>query len=424
MMRLQHTFRELPLQERGRIANQNLTPQQVTVAPKLAHAREHHSRPMRASVVSGGDDGGDGEGDGESDGPLPPEAIQFLRLLDPNAARFTFQTAQDRPTGVKITRPELARILHSPVELRHFNKLGAGIFVAVNETDLRGRKTENIIRIRAVWNEDDHGYAGRFPLPPSIVVETSRGRYHRYWLTNWPADEQGRADHRAVMERMIADYASDHSAKDVTRALRLPGFYHLKYVPFLVRIISAAGHRYTREQILAAFPPIPRKPVGPARPWRSHDVDDEQIVDALDHIPADDREVWLAIGMALKDYYGEKGRALWDRWSQTSSKFDPKTQNYVWKSFRKIGITIRTLFALAYKNGWRPKRDKYNPVEQPLWSAAGKTIAHFPEHEAHVRFADYFGRHPQIVSWTRAEQIFETILAKHRTNGATRRAAP
>ena len=56
-----------------------------------------------------------------------------------------------------------------------------------------------------------------FPIEPSLVVESSPGRFHRYWLLAepWPADERGRADHAAVMERMIESYGSDPNAKDL-----------------------------------------------------------------------------------------------------------------------------------------------------------------------------------------------------------------
>ena len=33
------------------------------------------------------------------------------------------------------------------------------------------------------------------------------------------------------MERMISDYGSDPGAKDVSRVLRVPGFFHLKGEP-------------------------------------------------------------------------------------------------------------------------------------------------------------------------------------------------
>jgi hypothetical protein len=107
----------------------------------------------------------------------------FLKLLDPSADIFTFQTADDDRSR---RNPLLASVIHSPPpvrdQLQRLNDQGAGIFVTANETDGKGRKSENIKRIRAVWQEDDAGFDGPFPLEPSMVVETSPGRFHRYWL--------------------------------------------------------------------------------------------------------------------------------------------------------------------------------------------------------------------------------------------------
>ena len=99
------------------------------------------------------------------------------------------------------------------------------------ETALEGRRTaDNIRRVRTLFQEDDRAYTGQFPIEPSVVVETSPGHFHRYWLIvgEWPADEDGRRDFRGVIERMIRDYGSDPGAKDICRVLRLPGFLNRK----------------------------------------------------------------------------------------------------------------------------------------------------------------------------------------------------
>jgi RepB DNA-primase from phage plasmid len=188
---------------------------------------------------------------------LPNAAQQFLKLLDPAAEQFTFQTFQDRPQGAAITNPKLARVHQGADLLQRYYRNGAGVWVTVNETDGRGRRSENIVRIRCIFQEADAGYGGPFPLEPSITIETSPQRFHRYWLTSWGADAQGRRDFAAVMERMVASYGSCKGAKDISRVLRVPGFLHRKSTPHLVQIVSAPGHRYSREQILRAFPPIP-----------------------------------------------------------------------------------------------------------------------------------------------------------------------
>jgi hypothetical protein len=176
------------------------------------------------------------------------EAHRFLRLLDPKARSFTFQTFEDKRPA---TKGELARVIHSPAwaTLLEMHACGAGVYVSVNATDGKGRKSENIKRIRAVWQEDDKGHGGPFPLDPSLVIESSPNHFHRYWLVdNWPADEQGRADFANVMERMVASYGSDKNAKDISRVLRLPGFLHRKdpALPHLVSLVEDSGRRYAR----------------------------------------------------------------------------------------------------------------------------------------------------------------------------------
>jgi hypothetical protein len=130
------------------------------------------------------------------------QSRRFLDLLSPGVAGFTFQTFDD---DREQKNPALTRVIQSPPpvrdELLRLNEQGAGVFVTINETDGNGRKSENIERIRAVWQEDDDAFEGAFPLNPSMVVESSPGKFHRYWLIadDWPADEQGRADFAAVI---------------------------------------------------------------------------------------------------------------------------------------------------------------------------------------------------------------------------------
>ena len=240
-------------------------------------------------------------------------AVAFLKLLDAND-RYTFQTFEDKKPPMQR---DLAKIVHSPKaadRLKTLHRLGAGIYITVNETDLRGRTVENIKRVRAVFQEDDGGFDGQFPLKPSFVVQSSPGHFHRYWLidSDWPADEQGRADFSSVMGRMIESYGSDPNAKDITRVLRVPGFLHRKADPFMVRIVEATGHRYSRADIIAAFPRVEREQKQ-YKEWKPQGDEDQRIRDALNFINADDRDLWLQCGMALKDHHGDSGRPLWDQ---------------------------------------------------------------------------------------------------------------
>ena len=180
-------------------------------------------------------------------------AEHFLTQLDEAAERWTFQTFDD--DGQRKDRG-LARIIHGTIEehsetLCALNQRGAGVFVTINETDFCGRKRENILRVRAVWQEDD-GAGAHLPLEPHIVVESSPGKYHRYLFV----DELGLDEHRNVQQVLVDRYGSDPCAKDISRVLRLPGFYHRKGDPHLVRIIEEShAQPYSRDNILRSFRP-------------------------------------------------------------------------------------------------------------------------------------------------------------------------
>ena len=184
----------------------------------------------------------------------------FMRTLDPNAKFFTVQTFTDhehKPTPDPLAKVfNISRFTRGVLDLY---EQGAGVWVTVNDTDGNGRKASAVTRIRAVWQEDDDGYEGEFPLDPSLVVETSPGHFHRYWLVadEWSADEQGRRDFAGVMARVVAAYGSDRGAKDISRVLRVPGFLHRKNPaePHMVAVVGSCRRRYTRAEILAAFPP-------------------------------------------------------------------------------------------------------------------------------------------------------------------------
>ncbi len=114
-----------------------------------------------------------------------------------------------------------------------------------------GRKAENIQRIRAIWQDDDEGYDGVFPLEPSIIVSTSPGKFQRLWFS----DSLSKEDFKALMRTMVVEYGSDKRAADISRVLRLPGFHHTKAERYLVTIVEASGKRYGRDALLKAFPP-------------------------------------------------------------------------------------------------------------------------------------------------------------------------
>ena len=170
------------------------------------------------------------------------EAQRFLDLLG-LGEEFTFQTFHDAGKGEE-TKRHLARILHGTLEtckeeLLSLHDQGAGVFVMPNRGDGKGRTGANVVHVRA--NFVDLDGAPIEPImesgaPPSIVVQSSPGKFHVYWrVTDEPLEH-----FTPMQEALIKRFGADPSVKDLARVLRVPGFLHRKKEPFLVLIIYPA----------------------------------------------------------------------------------------------------------------------------------------------------------------------------------------
>lgn len=287
---------------------------------------------------------------------------KYLTLLAESVDNFTFQTFDDdRLRNDK----SLVKVLHGTLE-NHFEQLcelngkGAGIFVTVNETDLNGRKIENILDVRAIFQEADRQGVPIPRLTPHIVIQTSPGKFHRYWLTHGGGNAI--SEFKLVMNTMVSDYGSDPNARDLARVLRLPGFYHQKNpsCPFMVQILETSmSQPYTWDQIKEAIPPTSMPIHEPIKTLADGAFKDPlRVRSALMTIDPDcEYQVWISIGMALHHASsgGEEGYSLWDEWSAKGKSYRFGETTYKWQSFGKIKdvpVTIGTLFHFASENGW------------------------------------------------------------------------
>lgn len=171
------------------------------------------------------------------------QADRFLQLLDSQGV-FTFQAFDDD----KVRKNKgMARVLHGTLaqhwdELVLLNQRGAGIFIMVNQGDgitHPGDKTcrtaKNVVAVRSVFADLDGAPLDPVlkALPPDIVIESSPGRFHTYWLTNdCPLDQFTQRQKQIAIK-----FGSDESVNDLPRVMRLPGFFHQKDTPFMTHII-------------------------------------------------------------------------------------------------------------------------------------------------------------------------------------------
>lgn len=87
-----------------------------------------------------------------------------------------------------------------------------------------------------------------------------------------------------------------------------------------------------------------------------------QIQAALKLINADDRGIWIKVGMGFHHQYQgrDEGFNLWDTWSQSSHKYNPGDMQSKWKSFKRDNteksITAASILEMAktLKNQPRP----------------------------------------------------------------------
>lgn len=141
-------------------------------------------------------------------------------------------------------------------EAQELNKQGYGIFICPN--DFKGaRRKANLLRINFWIADIDEGtkqdmqfLISSLVLKPSIIIETKRG-YHLYWR----AINATPANYEAIERGLIKRLNADEGAKDYTRLLRCPNFYHMKDPnnPYLIKVVQQNENAYTEEQMLFCY---------------------------------------------------------------------------------------------------------------------------------------------------------------------------
>jgi hypothetical protein len=171
-------------------------------------------------------------------------AEALLSHFAPPGAPHCFQTFDDSLRK----NPGLARTLHGSLDslyqqLAALNERGAGVFFTVNEVRPgMPRRAENVTKVRAFFADNDkparrhlvEAEIAKRGCNPSIVVESSPGKTHYYWLT----DDCPLTSFTIIQKGLVAALGTDPSVCDLPRVMRLPGFWHRKGAPFLVRMVT------------------------------------------------------------------------------------------------------------------------------------------------------------------------------------------
>ena len=152
------------------------------------------------------------------------EAQRFLDFLE-RGGDFWFQTAREpKPengnTSPHVLQGTLAQVGNQLIKL---NQTSSAVWAQINAGT--GRKNTNITRIRAYFVDQDHGSTELLfnsVHPADIIVESSPGKFHGYWLTG----DAPLAQYADRMHALADKFEGDHSVCHLARVMRLPGFFH------------------------------------------------------------------------------------------------------------------------------------------------------------------------------------------------------
>lgn len=310
------------------------------------------------------------------------ETERFLATLGGLESKFVFQTFENNATK-EATKPKVkhadgqARVLYGTLDklsktLSNINNSHSGVFVTINESD-GGRKVESITKVRAVFADWDDVGTGlpaieACGLKPHIIVESSAGKFHAYWLVSDCTLGEFKPIQKAIAEKL----GSDPAIIDLPRVMRLAGFSHHKYADspyFQTRIVELNKIEvYTVSEIKAGLG-LDLNPAQTTTPNALHNNKKslknnniiknnsiDKIKSALEVFPIeyiDNRDTWLRTALCMHSVDNDL-LPIWLEWSRKSEKFDEANAIYTWNSLgeKDNGITIASLYYDAKGYGW------------------------------------------------------------------------
>lgn len=157
-------------------------------------------------------------------------------------ARLLYPRSEPRWIALCLIAPGNERIEHrfTTVErlpdflayARFRNAHGWGVYITPSLLAARSRNRrkesfqprQSVIYLDCDHAECLHRIKEQYPYP-TLVVRTSRGRHQVYWRLDQPIDV---AQQERLMAAMATDVGADRAATDVSRVLRLPGYWNRK----------------------------------------------------------------------------------------------------------------------------------------------------------------------------------------------------
>ncbi len=118
----------------------------------------------------------------------------------------------------------------------------------------RKRNKENIQTCTNLWGDLDTCPPDVLLVEPSVLVESSRGRYQGYWVLDKPIPAEQAEDLSRRIAYYHADDGADKSGWDLSQLLRVPYTYNQKYDDSQVVKILVANQKVYRPSDFGEYP--------------------------------------------------------------------------------------------------------------------------------------------------------------------------
>ena len=258
---------------------------------------------------------------------LPTSALEYASIgmpvfhCMPNAKNpASAHGFHDATTDIAVTISRWTQNPNYNIAIRTGIELGGGTLVVIDEDPRNGGdKTMAALRekngtfpetARVITGRRDGGKHYYFICPPDVILKSklgpgidvqSRGKYVIAPPSTHP--ETG----------LSYEWDAQHNLLEGASIAALPQW-----------IVDMCSQE------------VPTTVIIPAQRAASVIVDADTVRDlrsALMSMRADDRDLWVRMGMALREL-GEVGRGLWMEWSSQSEKFDLRDAARTWESFK------------------------------------------------------------------------------------------
>lgn len=168
------------------------------------------------------------------------QAEEFFEFMLGEEDEIDFRTLSETGEN-QFARKVSGRFDIISKQLIHENKRGNGVFWLVNKARDRAQNDASIESVRALFVDLDGSPVE--PLLenqdalPHVVVETSPGKYHAYWIIN---NSLKTSDFKQFQVALAKKFNGDESVSNLSRILRVPGYFHMKDPsnPFMTKVIQ------------------------------------------------------------------------------------------------------------------------------------------------------------------------------------------